>query len=260
MAARPTLLLLHYDGGAFAGWQRQKAARTVQADLEAALMRLTGRRTAIVGAGRTDAGVHAIGQAAAAVVAERWHPSELARAMNALLPTDVWVASAHRMVAGFNPRRDAVERTYCYRIGTDPGARSPFRRRFEWGVPPPLDEARLAAAAAALTGEHGFRALSAAGAERVHYRCRIFEAMWQRREDAPGFEFWITADRFLHHMVRFLVGLMVDIARDRRPLTDLAGLLAGADNRKASPPSPPSPPQGLFLVGVRYPPHLYADR
>lgn len=256
MAARPTLFLLHYDGGAFAGWQRQKAARTVQADLEAALARLTGRPTTVIGAGRTDAGVHAVGQAAAADVPERWTPDALVRALNALLPSDVWVASAHRMREGFNPRRDAIERTYCYRIGLDAGARSPFRRRYEWGLGAPLDEELLARAAALVRGEHGFQALSAAGVARAHYRCRVLEALWQRREDMPGCEFWVTADRFLHRMVRFLVGIMVDIGRGRRPVSDLAELLRGTDNRAASPPAPP---QGLFLVGVRYPAHLYVD-
>jgi len=255
MAARPTLLVVQYDGGAFAGWQRQPAARTIQGELEDVLTRLLGRRTPVVGAGRTDAGVHALGQAAAAAVPERWAPPELARAMNALLPPEIWIASARRMVAGFNPRRDALERTYCYRIGTDPGARSPFRRRHEWGVAGPLEPARLMRAAAALAGEHSFVALSAKGPPRPHHRCRVFEALWLARDEAPGFEFWITADRFLHHMVRFLVGLMVDVARGRRPLQDVSRLLKGADNRDASPPAPP---QGLFLVGVRYPPHRYA--
>jgi tRNA pseudouridine38-40 synthase len=250
MAARPTLLLLHYDGGAFSGWQRQRSARTIQGDLEAALSRLLGRRTPIVAAGRTDTGVHAIGQAAAAAVPERWKPADLVRALNALLPPEVWVAAAWRMEPGFNPRRHAIERTYCYRIGTDPGAASPFRRRYEWHVSPPLDETRLALAARALSGEHQFRALSAAGRPpRAHYLCRVAEALWQRREDAPGLEFWITADRFLHRMVRFLVGTMVDVARGRRPWEDVAALLSSEDNRKASPPAPA---HGLFLVNVRY--------
>jgi tRNA pseudouridine38-40 synthase len=104
-------------------------------------------------------------------------------------------------------------------------------------------------------GEHSFRALSAKGVERPHYRCRIIEALWLQREDAPGLEFWVTADRYLHHMVRFLVGAMVDVARGRRPAADLARLLDGADNQDASPPAPA---HGLFLVAVRYPAHLYA--
>ena len=256
MAARPTLLILQYDGGCFAGWQRQKAARTVQAELEAALSRLIGRPARVVGAGRTDAGVHALGQAAVAAVPERWKPTALARALNALLPPDVWVASASRVAPGFNPRRDAVERTYCYRIGLDAESRSPFRRRYEWSLTPPLEPQLLAASAAPLLGEHSFRALSAWGQEKPHYRCRIAEALWQRREDGVGLELWITADRFLHKMVRFLVDTMVEVARGRRPLTDMQRLLDGSDNREASPPAPP---HGLFLVGVRYPPHLYAS-
>jgi tRNA pseudouridine38-40 synthase len=255
MAARPTLLLLQYDGGFFAGWQRQPSARTVQGVVEDILARLLEKRTAVIGSGRTDAGVHATGQAAAAMVPDRWEPRDLMRAMNALLPSDVWVAEARRMVPGFNPRRDALERTYCYRIGTDAGSRSPFRSRHEWALATALDRARLEAAAAALRGEHSFRALSAKGQEKDHYRCRILEALWLAREDAPGWEFWITADRFLHHMVRFLVGTMVDIARGRRPASDLPKLLRGADNRDASPPAPP---HGLFLVGVRYPAHRFA--
>jgi len=254
-ATRPMLMVLQYDGGAFAGWQRQKADRTVQAELEGALGRLTGNASPIVGAGRTDAGVHALGQAAAAPVPERWRPAELVRALNALLPPDVWVASACRMRPGFNPRRDAAERTYCYRIGLDSGARSPFRHRWEWALRPPLDAARLAEAAALLPGLHGYRALSATGQAKPHYRCLVHEAMWQLREDGAGFEFWITADRFLHHMVRFLVGMMVDIGRGRRTVKELAAMLDATNNQTAAPPAPA---RGLFLVSVRYPSECYA--
>jgi len=248
------LLLLHYDGGGFAGWQRQRSARTVQGDLEAALERLAGCRVSIVGSGRTDAGVHAVGQAASGPVPERWTPSRLVRALNALLPPDLWVASACRMNPGFNPRKHATERTYCYRIGFEPSARSPFRRRFEWALSA-LDVALLARAAALLEGVHDFRGLSAAGQPKPHYRCHVHEARWQARDDGAGLEFWITADRFLHRMVRFCVGTMVEIARGRRPLDDLAALLASEDNQAASPPAPP---QGLFLVTVRYPGEWYA--
>jgi tRNA pseudouridine38-40 synthase len=249
------LLVLQYDGGAFAGWQRQPSDRTVQAEVEAALERLVGHRLPVTGSGRTDAGVHALGQVAAATVPERWQPAVLVRALNAHLPPDIWAASACRMQPGFNPRRHASERTYCYRIGTDPGAGSPFRRRTEWALRADLDAARLAGAAAALLGEHGFQALSAAGQPKAHHRCRILDAEWRPRGGDAGWEFWITADRFLHHMVRFLVGTMVEIARGRRPPHDLAALLDATDNQAASPPAPP---QGLFLVSVRYPTEWYA--
>jgi tRNA pseudouridine38-40 synthase len=256
MAARPMALVLQYDGGAFAGWQRQPNVRTVQGDLEAAVARLAGRRVPAVGAGRTDAGVHALAQVAAVTMPDRWRPAELVRALNAVLPDDIWVDSARRMPPGFNPRRDALERTYCYRIGTDPGARSPFRRRWEWAVPPPVDVDALRRTAAALHGTHSFRALSAAGVEREHWRCQVSEVTWQRRVDAPGYELWITADRFLHRMVRFVVGLTMDIARGRRPFDDLSLVLGGADNSVASPPAPP---HGLYLATVRYPAQLFED-
>jgi tRNA pseudouridine38-40 synthase len=112
----------------------------------------------------------------------------------------------------------------------------------------------MAAAAALLSGEHGYRALSAADQEKPHYRCRVHEAMWQLRDDGAGFEFWITADRFLHHMVRFLVGMMVDIGRGKRTVAELAGLLNQTNNQTAAPPAPA---QGLFLVSVRYPSECY---
>lgn len=257
MVPRPVALVLQYDGGEYAGWQLQPGQRTVQGEVEGALARLMGRRVPVVGAGRTDAGVHALGQVAAAAVPDRWGPEGLVRSLNALLPRDVWVASARRMARGFDPRRDALERTYCYRVGTDPTARGPFRRRWEWAPPGPLDAAALGPAAARLIGTHDFRALSAVGPERAHWRCRVSEAVWQAREDGAGWEFWISADRFLHRMVRFLVGTMLDIARGRRPPADLDRLLAGHDNRLASPPAPP---HGLFLVAVRYPPSRFADR
>ena len=250
MVHRPIALLVQYDGGLFAGWQLQPKARTVQGEIETALARLVGHRVPVVAAGRTDAGVHALGQVAAAPVGGRWEPGELARALNALLPADVWVASARWAPPRFDPRRHALERTYCYRIGTDALARSPFRRRWEWAVREPLDVAALCRAAAALEGTHDFRALSAVGPSRAHWRCAVREALWQAREDAGGLEFWITADRFLHRMVRFLVGTMVDIGRGRRPAADLAALLQSHDNRAASPPAPP---HGLYLVSVRYP-------
>lgn len=260
MTTRPSqayLAVLHYDGGGFVGWQRQPAGRSVQGELEAVLERLVGKRVGVTGAGRTDAGVHALGQAASFTTPPGWTGGAdgLQRATNALLPRDVWVEQVRAMQPGFHARRDATARRYRYVIGTDATSRSPFRRRYEWSLGRPLDLATLTRAAAALPGEHEFRGLAAAGAASPDYRCRVALAEWAPRTDGAGVTFTIEADRFLHRMVRFLVGVMVDSALGRRPTADLSRLLAATDNQAASPPAPP---EGLYLVSVRYPDSLFA--
>jgi len=261
VTSRPYLAVVQYDGARFAGWQRQPEARTVQAEFETVLARIAGgERVVTTGAGRTDSGVHALGQGVSFTPGERWQgqPTELRRALNALLPDDVWVEQVHAMRPGFDARRSATARRYRYVIGTDAGAASPFRRPYEWALGASLDVAALASAAALLAGEHDFRGLAAAGAATAHYRCRVALAEWAPRADVAGggVTFTIEADRFLHHMVRFLVGAMVDIALGRRPPEDFPRLLVATDNLAASPPAPP---QGLYLLAVRYPPDLYAE-
>lgn len=258
VTTRPFLAVIHYDGRGFAGWQRQPAERTVQAEFEAVLQRLTGRRTTATGAGRTDTGVHATGQGVGFHAEDRWSadPGRLMRALNALLPSDIWVERAYAMRPGFNARRSATARRYRYVIGTDAGGRSPFRRPYEWALGRSLRHDLLAAAAAGLSGTHEFRGFAAAGPAKPDYRCRVTVAEWAPRPGGAGLTFTIEADRFLHRMVRFLVGTMVDIGLERRPVSDCATLLAATDNRGASPPAPP---QGLYLETVRYPPPLYAE-
>jgi len=258
VTSRPILAVVHYDGGQFAGWQRQPGFRTVQAEFEAVLERLLGRRTAATGAGRTDTGVHAVGQGVGFLAPVRWarDPAALRRALNALLPADIWVERVHPMQPGFDARRSALARRYRYVIGTDERSRSPFRRRYEWPLGRALDRVLLDEAAALLVGEHVFHGLAAAGAASAHYRCRVALSSWAPRTDGVGVTYTIEADRFLHRMVRFLVGAMVDIALRRRPLADLPRLLAAPDNQDASPPAPP---QGLYLTAVQYPPNLYAE-
>ncbi len=247
-------LVLHYDGAAFAGWQRQPASRTVQGTLEDALHRLCDTTIAATAAGRTDAGVHARGQAVGVRVAEKWHPAELRRALNAVLPPDIWVASAVEMRSEFHARFSAIARRYGYHVGTDDESRSPFRRRWEWSVERPLDRQHLDECSTALLGEHIFRAFAVQGTapETDEHRCNVTWARWVEREG--GLRFEIEANRFLHHMVRFLVGTMIEIALGRRPLADFGALLEAPDN---SDTSAPAPPHGLFLEAVRYPDHLY---
>jgi tRNA pseudouridine38-40 synthase len=259
VTSRPCLAVVHYDGVQFVGWQRQRDGRTVQAEFEAVLERLTGRRTTATGAGRTDTGVHAFGQGVGFLIDERWgnDPDGLRRALNALLPRDIWVEQVHAMVSGFHARRNALARRYRYIVGTDDAAHSPFRRPYEWALGRPLAPPLLAAAAGLVLGEHDFRGLAShGGAPKPHYRCRVALAEWAPQANGAGMAFTIEADRFVHHMVRFLVGAMVDIALHRRPLSDFSALLAATDNQAASPPAPP---QGLYLMAVRYPPDLYAE-
>ena len=255
MEPGPILLVTQYDGRGFAGWQRQPGQRTVQGEVERVLARLCGAPVAAVAAGRTDAGVHAHGQGVGVQPGGRWDPPGLRRALNALLPDDIWVVEAHRMVPGFHPRFSATARRYRYLVGTDEGARSPFRRHLEWGVRPALAAEALHAEAASLLGEHVFRAFAVAHTAPAHdhHRCIIHQARWVPRDGGWCFE--VAANRFLHHMVRFLVGTMVEVAAGRRPAGTVARLLTAADNRDTAPPAPP---HGLSLRAVTYPVASYA--
>jgi tRNA pseudouridine38-40 synthase len=242
--------VLHYLGRDFAGWQKQRSDRTVQGELEAVFERIVGQRVVTHAAGRTDAGVHALGQVVSFRMPEGWELDEVSRALNALLPADVWVARVGVAPEGFHARKDAVSRSYRYVVGCDPAALSPFRRPFEWALGLPLEVQALQESATALTGEHDFRAFASVGQDKTHYRCRISIAEWEARRGREGFIFHVEADRFLHRMVRFLVGTMVDIGRGRRPPSDIAALLLTTVN---SDTSPPAPPEGLYLMGARYP-------
>jgi tRNA pseudouridine38-40 synthase len=254
MPERMVQLVLHYDGAGFSGWQRQPATRTVQGVLEGALERLCNAPVGALGAGRTDAGVHARGQAVGVRVPLKWQAAELRRALNAVLPADLWVASAVEMSDAFHARYSATGRRYSYHVGTDREAMSPFRRRWEWALGEPLARDALAHCAQLLLGSHRFLAFAIQGTapSEDDHRCTVAEAAWI--EQPRGLVFEIEANRFLHHMVRFLVGTMIEIARGRRPVADFAMLLEADDNRRTSAPAPP---HGLFLEIVRYPRDLY---
>lgn len=254
MPTRTLQLVLHYDGAGFSGWQRQPERRTVQGVLEATLARLCAGPVAALGSGRTDAGVHARGQAVGVRVPDRWTSVALRRALNATLPHDIWVAAVHDMRDDFHARYSATSRRYSYYVGTDEAAASPFRRRTEWALGAPLDVATLNAAAERIRGEHCFRAFAVRGTapEGDDHRCHIHHAEWRGR--SGGLVFEVEANRFLHHMVRFLVGTMADVASARRPLSDVDALLAASTNDDVSVPAPA---HALFLDVVRYPAELY---
>ena len=254
MTDRTVQLVLHYDGAGFHGWQQQPGMRTVQGVLEEALERLLESRAAALGSGRTDAGVHARGQSVGVRVPARWVPRELRRALNAVLPRDVWVAAAAEMAPEFHARYSAVSRRYAYHVGIDDDAESPFRRQREYAFRHALDVDLLDATARLITGEHCFLAFAVRGTapEGDEHRCHVLGAQWDRRPG--GLTFRITANRFLHQMVRFLVGTMLDIGSGRRPPRDMLDLLHATDNTRVSRPAPP---HGLYLECVDYPDHLY---
>lgn len=241
-------LTVHYDGSAFHGWQVQPDQRTVQGELEAALTRLADRPTPVIGSGRTDTGVHATGQVAAVDMPTTWTAPKLRHALNALLSRDMWIESAGEVADAFHPRYDAVRRTYRYEVGLAAESASPFHRRWCWSLCEPLDRSLLRRAAVDIVGGHSFEAFAKAGQPERGTRCHVHEAAWSDTE--LGVRLTITADRYLHHMVRYLVGSMVDVARGRRPLEEMARLVA---NEPGVVTSPPAPAEGLFLHRVEYP-------
>lgn len=250
-------LVLHYDGAGFYGWQVQPERRTVEGELHAALERLTGGPRTLIGAGRTDRGVHATGQVAAVDVPPKWSAASLREALNAVLDDDVWVREARAVGRGFHPRYDAVARSYVYRLGLADEARSPFRRPYCWPLDDAVEVDLLHRAAVAIPGERSFGAFGKAGQPERGTRCHVHDAAWSPWEDV-GLRFTVTADRYLHHMVRYLVGTMVDVARDRRPLAELVALLDDPETERWT--SPPAPPEGLFLHRVDYPEAAPATR
>lgn len=244
-------LVLHYDGRNFYGWQTQVNRRTVQGELSALLEQLCGRRLRITAAGRTDRGVHATGQVASAMIPGRFGIEELRRALNALSPPDLWVAGAARVPPDFHPRYDAISRTYTYRIGVTPAAHSPFRALWCWPLGRPLDVERMREASRSLLGEHSFDAFAKSGQPERGERCRVLDVNWRAGGEGDGIlEFEITADRFLHRMVRYLVGTLAAIGTHRRPVEEIAGLLEGREGLRTAAPAPA---RGLFLTHVAYP-------
>jgi tRNA pseudouridine38-40 synthase len=243
-------LTLQYDGSNFVGWQLQPKGRTVQGALEDALQRMTGQRQVVTASGRTDTGVHATGQIVALSLPPRWEIPELHKGLNALLPEDVWVKDLTHVSDDFHPRFDAVARSYRYQLGLAPRSASPFFHPWCWPLIKPLDVDLLDQAAARILGDHSFKRFAKAGQEHRGDRCIISGANWIQW-DKVGVAFEVTGNRFLHHMVRYLVGTMVEVGMGRRPLQEMEELLTDPDTKLVT--SKPAPPQGLFLTRVHYP-------
>jgi tRNA pseudouridine38-40 synthase len=251
--SRAFLLTLQFDGTAYCGWQRQRDGCSLQAAVESVLGRLADGPVRATAAGRTDAGVHALAMPVTVAMPATWSAAELLRAANALLPASIAVRSVAAVRPEADARRSALGRRYRYDVGTDGACRSPFRSRTEWPLGVSLDLGALRRAASVLMGEHDFRAFAAVGAPKPHYRCMVCEAAWVELE--PGrLRFTIAADRFLHHMVRFLVGTMVEVGAGRREEGEMVELLSQTDNQRTAAPAPAA---GLAFESAWYPDDIY---
>lgn len=235
-------MLLEYDGGDFAGWARQAGSRSVQEEVERALRTiLRDDDLGVTVAGRTDRGVHAWGQVCS-YEQEAVDPLRL----NALLPRDVAVLDCNPAQDGFDARRDAISRTYCYRV-LQRRARSVWHERRALWHGWELDFDALRACAAALAGRHDFTAFTPSDGHHRHFERDILTAEW--RVAGELLEFWISADAFLRHMNRVLVGTMIEVATGRRTTRDFVALLDGAPRSRAGATAPP---HGLALAAVGY--------
>ena len=251
-------LTLAYDGTDYAGWQRQAGVETVQALIETALQPLEGRAVTVHGAGRTDAGVHALGQVASVRLAHPIAVDALPRALNAQLPPAVRVLRAEQAGERFHARFAARGKVYRYRLATGNVAH-PLDLRYAWHVPQPLDLAAMQAAARLLEGRHDFAALQAAAGEAATVSTvRTIAALKLAPEPAPdwraaagggiiGIE--VQGDGFLRHMVRTIVGTLVEVGSGRREAAAVADVLASRSRAQAGPTAPA---RGLFLVRVDY--------
>lgn len=250
---RNILLLFAYDGTDFAGWQRQPDAPTIQGCVEEALGKLLGEKVTVCGSGRTDAGVHALSQAANFKTSSPIPSENLVKALNNLLPSTIRVKEAREVPGKFHARYDARAKTYRYRILQAPVC-SPFLCRFVCHYPYPLDRRCMAEAARLLEGEHDFTSFTASdggdedeGPEsmvRTLWRSRL---LWRTRTSILVYE--ARGNGFLHHMVRNIVGTLIDVGRGKLEPQTLVQILAARDRARAGPTAPA---QGLCLVKVEY--------
>ncbi len=236
-----------YDGTAYHGWQIQRGVATVQGLLTAACRRVFSTSVKVVGASRTDAGVHALGQVASLAVESRLTARAIRSALNALLPPDIRVTAIDEAPPGFDARRSAVSKRYLYLIDNGP-VPNPLLRRYAWHVPHPLDRRLMAQGLRPLRGKQDFSAFCAAAGRARTPTCTLYSARLRARRDLVAIFF--SADSFLHHMARNVVGSLVEIGRGHRPPEWMAELLVGRDRTRAGPTAPP---EGLTLLRVRYP-------
>lgn len=239
-------LILEYDGTDYSGWQIQPRERTVQATLEEAVERLLGHPARVFAAGRTDAGVHALGQVACFETVRTLETGIILRALNALTPSDLAVRSAELVPNDFDPRRSARLREYVYRIANR-RMPSPFWRRYSWHIAPPLAVDRMEAAAAFLVGEHDFTSFRAAGCDAATPVRRVTCSRVTRQNEMVVYTIEGTA--FLRHMVRNIVGTLAEVGLGKREAGEVQTLLQLRDRAKAAATAPA---HGLCLTRVHY--------
>ncbi len=242
-ARRNIRLIIEYDGTGYVGWQRQKHGRSIQGEIESALSSIFQEPVKLYGAGRTDAGVHARGQVANFRTQSPIPPARIKGALNSYLPEDIVIRHAEDAPENFHARYSARERVYSYLITLE---RSALLKNYAWHVRFSLDPEPMDRAAALITGPHDFRAFCRANSGVEHHRCTVTRASWNR--DGSTLRFSIAADRFLHGMVRLLVGTMIDLGRRRLALPQFVDLLEG----RAGHSLVSAPAQGLVLEKILY--------
>jgi tRNA pseudouridine38-40 synthase len=244
-------ITLAYDGTDYAGFQRQSNARSVQQVLEEALAPIEGGDVTVAGAGRTDSGVHALGQVASFSLTNRIDPAELLQALNAVLPEDVRVLNVERAAQGFNARFSARSKVYRYRI-FNAKVISPFERRYALHISRNINLAYMKEAAVALEGEHDFAVFQAAGGNVLTTVRTVTRSEWCEKPLEGGgrlLVYEITGTGFLKYMVRNIIGTLIEVADGRRSPDSMPELLASRDRGSAGPTAQP---HGLYLVRVDY--------
>ena len=239
-------LTIEYDGTNYHGWQIQPNCESIQSILERAVSTFLGRATRVTGSGRTDGGVHALGQVASFVTEKEFQPHRIRRALNALTPPDVTIKEVEFVPDSFDPRRDACSRVYEYHILNRPTA-SPFYLNRAWHLHEPLDVEAMRAAISCLLGEHDFSSFRAAGCDAAHPIRRVYQTSLEQRGELMVYTIGATA--FLRHMVRNIVGTLVEVGFGERSDDSFRELLEMKDRTKAGKTAPP---HGLFLTEVRY--------
>jgi tRNA pseudouridine38-40 synthase len=241
-------LLIEYDGTDYCGWQRQSSDRTIQGTIEAALNTMTKQSVVLMGSGRTDAGVHAVGQVANFRVDTRLTSEVFLRGLNSLLPPDIVIKECSPVHEDFHARYDAGSKVYDYRI-LNRTIRSALYRQHAWYIVSPLDLEVMRTAMAYLNGEHDFSAFQAAGGNQVHAVRRVMSLRLLEKDAADYVVFRIEANGFLRHMVRNIVGTLVDVGLGKTSPAGFEEILLSRDRAKAGITAPA---QGLFLMEVRY--------